>query len=233
MSVRLLSLPGVYRPGSDSWLLAGEVSEQVRPGERVLDVFTGSGVQAVTAALAGAAEVWAIDVARAAMLSVAVNSRLNGVRIRALRGSLLEPVAGERFDLIVANPPFVPSAGGQRLARGAARAWEGGVDGRRFLDPFLRGLPAHVAPGGRVLMVQSSTSDVAATLAALDSGGLDAEILVARTEPLGPVTAQRARALEDRGLLEKDQRTEETIVIAASARISAPDDVPVSILASI
>lgn len=210
----------MYRPGSDSLLLAAEVAVRVRPADRVLDVFTGSGIQAITAAVGGAAEVLAIDVSRAAMLSVVVNSRLNGVNVRPLRGELFQPVAGRRFDLILANPPFVPSAAEPGRVRGAARAWEGGADGRRLLDPFLRELPDHLAPGGRVLIVHSSTSDVTATLATLDSAGLRAEIAAARSEPLGPITAPRADALEARGLLEQGQRTEDTVVISATAPIS-------------
>lgn len=230
--MRLLRVPGVYRPGSDSRLLAAEVAIRVRPTDRVLDVFSGSGVQAITAAMAGAREVWAIDVARRASLSIALNARLNGVRVRASRGDLFEPVRGERFDLIVANPPFVPSGRGDGPVRGAARAWEAGFDGRLFLDPFLHGLPNHIAAGGRVLLVQSSTSDVPLTVAALTSAGLDAEVLRARREPLGPITSRRADALEGRGLLGEQQRTEEMVVIGATARIAAPTPplVPVAAL---
>jgi SAM-dependent methyltransferase len=86
-------------------------SRSGRPGARVLDVCTGSGVVALGAALGGAAEVTAVDVSRRAVLTVRLNAALNGVGVGALRGSLFAPVAGRRFDLISSNPPYLPTAG--------------------------------------------------------------------------------------------------------------------------
>lgn len=215
-TVALLELPGVYGPRPDSLLLAGLIPAHVREGDRVLDVFTGCGVLAVTAAAAGAGAVSAVDVSRRAMLSVAINSRLNGVTVRAQRGSMFDPVLGQRFDLIVANPPYVPSATDDVTARGAARAWEAGPDGRRFLDPFLERLPDHLGPTGRVLLVQSSICDTERTVTALSSAGIDADIVACQEAPLGPITAPRAQALEQRGLLRRGQRTEETVVICGT-----------------
>lgn len=218
--MRLLRVPGVYGPGSDSRLLAAAIPGQVRPTDRVLDVFTGSGVQAVTAARAGAAEVLAVDVSRRAMLSVALNSRLNGVRIEARRGCMFEPVVGMRFDLILANPPFVPGEEGDAGPRGDSRAWEAGPDGRKFLDPFLLEVSGYLTPGGRVLLVQSSISDTDRTIEALSEAGMTASVVSRQEHPLGPVTAPRAEALEARGVLRPGQRTEETVVIHGA--IAAP-----------
>src|SRR5688572_13439490 len=128
--MRLLTVPGVFRPRSDSWMLARRLAHHVRPGDEVLDPFTGSGVLAVAAARLGG-RVTAVDVSRRAVLCARLNARLNGVRIDAVRGDMSEPVAGRRFDLIVANPPYLPSADASP-PRGAARAWEGGPDGRRL-----------------------------------------------------------------------------------------------------
>lgn len=211
--MRLLEVPGVYGPGSDSRLLTAAIPEQVRPTDRVLDVFTGSGVQAVTAAMAGAAEVLAVDVSRRAMLSVALNSRLNRVRVEARRGHMFEPVAGMRFDLILANPPFVPGEEEDADPRGDSRAWEAGPDGRKFLDPFLAEVSGYLEPGGRVLLVQSSISDTDRTLEAFAEAGMTASVASRWEHPLGPVTAPRAEALEARGVLRPGQRTEETVVI--------------------
>lgn len=222
--MRLLRIPGVYGPGRDSELLAGVIRDHVRPGDRVLDVFTGSGVQAIAAAQAGAGEVHAIDVARRAVAGVRINARLNGVDVKALRGSMFEPVAGRSFDLIVANPPFVPAAEDYGPVVGAARAWEAGHDGRRLLDPFLAEAPAHLAPGGTLLVVHSSLCDELRTLAVLEAAGLDPEVLVSETAPLGPITAPRAEALERRGLLAPGERTETTFVIRGTAPVAAAVD---------
>src|SRR5215211_565792 len=132
--MRLMTLPGVFRPRPDSWMLARRVADTVRPGMSVLDVCTGSGVLAVAAARAGAGAVTAVDVSRRAVATVRINARLNGVRVRALRGDLFAPVAGERFDVIVSNPPYLPSEDDQLPRHGPQRAWEGGTDGRLLLD---------------------------------------------------------------------------------------------------
>ena len=99
--MRLLTLPGVFRPRPDSWMLADVL---LPPDARVLDVCTGSGLLAVTAALCGA-RATGVDVSRRAVLCAALNARINGVRVRGLRGDLFAPVEGECFDAIVANPP--------------------------------------------------------------------------------------------------------------------------------
>ena len=216
MGMRLIRIPGVYGPGRDSELLAAAIAREVEPEDRVLDVFTGSGVQAVTAARAGAKEVVAVDVSPRAALAARLNARLNGVGVRVLRGDMLEPVTGERFDLVVANPPFVPSVG-RELPRGPALAWEGGTDGRRLLDPTIRGLRSVLGAGDRVLIVHSALCDVGRTIAMLGAVGIEAGVVERECAPLGPITAPRAAELERRGLLAPGERTEETVVVRGVA----------------
>ena len=211
-----MRLPGVFEPPSDAWLLVRVMRERgLARGARVLDVFTGSGVLAVAAAQADARSVTAVDVSRRAVVCAAFNGRLNGTRVRALRGDLFEPVAGERFDLITANPPYVP--GDELPARGAARAWEGGPDGRALVDRLAGEAAAHLTPGGTLLMVVSSLTGEDETLAALRAGGLEPEILARERGPLGPLVSARAELLERRGLLAPGEREEDVLVIAARA----------------
>ncbi len=74
-----------------------------------LDLCTGSGILAIAAARSGCATVTAVDTSRWAVLVAALNGALNGVRIDSRRGDLYEPLRGRRFDLIVSNPPYVPT----------------------------------------------------------------------------------------------------------------------------
>lgn len=216
--MRLVTLPGVFRPPSDSWLVVDTLREHdLARGRSVLDVFTGSGVLAVAAALGGAREVTAIDLSRRAVLTTRLNARLNGVRVEALRGDIFRPVDGRRFDLIVANPPYVPSESDEVPARGAARAWEAGRDGRALLNRFCPAVAAHLSDGGRVLIVQSSLSGERETLAALAQAGLQAEVFVRRRGGLGPIVAARAESLEARGLLAPGEREEDVLVIQGRA----------------
>src|SRR3954467_3245724 len=130
VAMRVMTLPGVFRPRSDSWMLARHVCAQLRPGARVLDLCTGSGAIAVAAAGCGAGDVTAIDVSRRSVATVRINARLNGVRVRAERGDLFAPVAGERFDAIASNPPSPPAADEALPTRRPARALHAG-HGRR------------------------------------------------------------------------------------------------------
>jgi len=216
--VRLVSLPGVFRPPSDSWLLAETVRDGgLARGASVLDVFTGSGVLAIAAAQAGASDVTAVDISRRAVLTARLNARLNGVRVRAVRGDVFEPVAGRRLDLILANPPYVPGESDVLPARGAARAWEAGRDGRALLDRFCPAVGVHLSPGGRVLVVQSSLSGERETLDALTASGLEAEVLVRRRGGFGPIVSARAAQLEESGVLAPGEREEDVLVIEGRA----------------
>jgi release factor glutamine methyltransferase len=206
--VRVVTLPGVFAPISDSWLLARTVAAEVRPGARVLDVCTGSGVVGVSAALAGA-DVTSVDVSRRAVACARLNARLNGTRLRARRGDLLAPVAGERFDVIASNPPYVPAAEDALPTRGPARAWDAGRDGRAVLDRLLAEAPPLLAPGGVLLLVQSDLIGEEQTLARLRDAGLDADVAAREPGPLGPLMRER-RA---RGLLDAGIDREEVLVV--------------------
>jgi SAM-dependent methyltransferase len=112
------------------------------PVGRALDIGTGCGVQALH--LAGHAEqVTATDVSPRALRMAATSAALSGQAWDLRRGSLLEPVAGERFDLVVANPPFVVSSGADGYDYR-----DSGLAGDGVSEALVRQLPAVLAPGG-------------------------------------------------------------------------------------
>ncbi len=207
--MRLVRFPGVFAPISDSWMLAAELRRAAPAGRSVLDLCTGSGVLAVTAAVEGATPVAAVDVSRLALLSVRMNAAVNAVRVEARRGDLFAAVPGRRFDLIVSNPPYVPGPGLPQ--RGLARAWEGGPDGRAFIDRICAGAAVHLTPAGAVLLVHSTLCGEQATLDALQAGGLDAEVVFRHRGGLGPRMRERAEWLQERGVLREEQ--DEVLII--------------------
>ncbi|PUA82823.1 DUF7059 domain-containing protein [Nocardioides currus] len=110
---------------------------------RALDLGTGCGVQALHLAT-HAADVVATDVNRRALWMTRFNAALNGVEVDVRDGSFFEPVAGERFDLIATNPPFVISpATGERLVYR-----DSGLPGDRVVEDIVRAAPAHLVDGG-------------------------------------------------------------------------------------
>jgi release factor glutamine methyltransferase len=211
--MRIMTLPGVFTPLSDSWMLARALCRSLRPGQRVLDVCTGSGAIAVAAARCGAGPVTAIDVSRRSVLTVRINARLNGVHVRALRGDLFAPVAGERFDWIVSNPPYMPAADDDLPTRGPRRALDAGTDGRVLLDRICADAAAHLAPGGAVMLVQNDLIGVEPTVAALERTGLRVDVVERHHGPLGPVLTARAPMLEARGMLKPGVREEDVVVV--------------------
>ena len=214
--MRMLVLPGVLRPPSDAKLLVSVMRERgSAAGASTLDVFTGSGVLGISAALQGASSVTAIDISRRAVLNARINARLNGVRVRARRGDLFSAVESERFDLVLANPPYLPGADDALPSGGAERAWEGGASGRLLVDRFCAGVADHMAPGARLLMVHSSLCGETATLDALQAAGLEAEVMARQRGPLGPIATARAGLLEQRGLLQPGEREEDMLVCGA------------------
>ncbi len=210
-------MPGVFRPISDSRLLADCLRRELSPGARVADICTGSGVLAVTAALHGAGAVSATDCSRRAVWSARLNARLNGVVVGAVRGDLLKPMGGRQFDLIVSNPPYVPAENDDLPSRGAARAWDAGRNGRALIDRLCDEAPAHLRPGGTLLLVHSSVCDERSTLKRLQSHGLATQVVARRRGVFGPILAARAPALQERDLLPPGE-VEEIVVIRARRR---------------
>ncbi|GGT93960.1 HemK2/MTQ2 family protein methyltransferase [Streptomyces lateritius] len=214
--MRVIKPPGVYAPQGDTKLLMEILdAEDLRPGARALDLCTGTGILAIAAARRGM-DATAVDVSRRAVATAWLNARLHARRVRLLRGDLSEPVAGERFDLVTANPPYVPAEDPDLPARGARRAWDAGLDGRLLIDRICRQAPQLLNPDGVLLLVQSSLSGTDASLEALHRSGLNAEVVRRRSQPFGPVMSARARWFEQRGLVPSGRRTEELVVIRAT-----------------
>jgi len=125
---------------------------------RCLDLGTGSGVIAVCLArYLPRAAVTAVDVSSAALELARANATLNEVadRIEFIESDWFVSLAG-RFDLVVSNPPYVPSGAVDELAvevRGHEPrvALDGGEDGTQAIGAILSSLPEHLSPGGCVL----------------------------------------------------------------------------------
>ena len=146
--------PAVLVPRPETELLVDRARE-LRPA-RILDVGTGSGCIAVACAVRlPEAEVTATDLSAPALEIARENARRHGVaeRVRFLEGDLFAPVAGERFDLVVSNPPYVADGDAAAVARhepgSALFAEPRGLD---VIARLLAAAPEHLAPGGTLLL---------------------------------------------------------------------------------
>ncbi|HET9254539.1 MAG TPA: HemK2/MTQ2 family protein methyltransferase [Pseudonocardiaceae bacterium] len=212
----LLKPPGVYRPQADTWLLAQALRDAAIPlGARVLDLCTGTGALAVVAARAGAGHVMAVDISLRAAWTARFNTMVRGLPVQVQCGDALRCLAGRRFDVVLANPPYVPCEEKDLNGRGAARAWDAAWNGRALLDPLCAHAPAMLSRGGMLLIVHSEICGIMATLNRLRGGGLKAAVVARKVVAFGPIMRQRISLLERQGLIRTGQRHEELVVIRA------------------
>jgi len=157
---RLTVRPTVFHPRYfiTSEFFASFIGRLDLNGKRVVDVGTGSGILALAAARAGAANVMAVDVNPNAALTTAENARANGLgdRVTAVCSNLLSALGpGSSFDVILSNPPFFP--GEPRDI--ADRSWHACAD-YRDIAPLFDQARERLAPGGRLYILVSSDCDL-------------------------------------------------------------------------
>jgi len=149
--------PAVLIPRPETELLVdlGKAALKGLAAPRILDLGTGSGCVAVTLALeVPQAEVTAIDIAAAALDVARGNADFLGARVRFLHSDWFAVLGRERFDLIVANPPYI-AAGDPHLAQGDLRfepetALHCGADGLDAIRGIIAAAAQHLRRGGRL-----------------------------------------------------------------------------------
>ena len=135
--------------GATLTLLGMTVREQV---DSALDLGCGCGIQALYLAT-HASRVVATDVSARACALTQFNAALNETTIDVREGSLFEPVAGETFDLIVSNPPFVITPDSVRGTAGLLEYRDGGMDRDNLIAVVLRDAPLCLNVGGTLQML--------------------------------------------------------------------------------
>lgn len=183
--------PDVLIPRHDTELLVSEAVARRPEALSVLDIGTGSGCIAVSLQqrLSGAT-VTATDISEAALAVAVRNAEKHDARIEFLHGSLFAPVAGRRFDLIVSNPPYIPTADISALDREVRdfdprTALDGGVDGLHIYRSLVPAAARHLNPGGWLLVeigigqakdivpLFRQTGSFCEPIVAVDSGGIE------------------------------------------------------------
>ena len=153
----------VYEPAEDSFLFAKNL--EVEPGERVLDIGTGSGILAILAATS-AESVVGVDINPHAIRYAKKNARINNLqdKISFVQGDLfgwLNPKT--LFDVILFNAPYLPVENCSQNSW-IERAWSGGSVGRQVIDRFVSEASNHLKPTGQVLLTQSTLASVSETV---------------------------------------------------------------------
>jgi release factor glutamine methyltransferase len=169
-SLELEVSPAVLIPRPDTECVVDECLRLARgiAEPDVLDVGTGSGCLAVAVARRHAgARVTAVDLNPEALAVAARNAARHGVaeRVRFVAGDVYGPLAaGERFDFILSNPPYIRRGDIAGLPPGVRDyephlALDGGEDGYAVFDRLVAGAPAHLKPGGYLIVEIGSAQE--------------------------------------------------------------------------
>jgi release factor glutamine methyltransferase len=213
--------PGVYAPQHDSHLLIEAMYRTTAvAGRSVVDLCTGSGVVAIAAAQSQASPVSAWDISPRAIRCTRDNAADAEVCVDARVGRLHHAVRLGPYDVVLCNPPCVPTPpwhDDQDIPADAnpTSAWDAGADGRLVLDQLCERAVDLMAGGGTMLLVQSEFAGIEQTVRSLRSSGLATSIAASRRIPFGPVLTARADWLRHIGALSGDRREEELVVIRA------------------
>lgn len=211
----------VYQPQSDSFLLVDTMRRTgLIPGRRVLDLCTGTGFIAINAAEMGCASVTAFDICPHAVGYTRGNAANAGVEVDVRQGSWANALDYGPFDVVVSNPPYVPTPAVDDTdaipsTAGPSWAWNAGLDGRLVLDPLCASASKLLSDRGSLLLVHSGLAGTRQTLDALRATGLDAYVVARKFIPFGPVLTARAEWLEETGQIAPGCREEELVVIRA------------------
>lgn len=182
--------PSALIPRHDTETLLQEALRVTPQAATALDIGTGSGCVAIALAkkLPGAAVV-SVDISATALELATQNAALNAVQVDFRRGSLFEPVKGERFDLIVSNPPYIPTADLAGLEPEVRDyepgiALDGGPDGLDFYRLITAAAPDYLTPEGWLLVEigigqgeqvkeMFASAGISAIFTANDPGGIE------------------------------------------------------------
>jgi len=174
-----LAMEEVYEPREDSYLLQECIPQNLK-GKKILDMGTGSGILAITAAKNGG-DVTAVDISPEALKAAEKNAKRQNVKIKFILSDLFENIA-EKYDLIIFNPPYVPENEFDEKV-GTSRIYSGGKSGREVLERFIKDVKRFLSENGEILIVISSLTGEKETFELFRKASFEARIVVREKVP--------------------------------------------------
>lgn len=162
----------VYDPAEDSYLLADAAVNYAQTGMRVLEIGTGTGfVSSVLLANANV-ELTATDINPHAA-KCAKSNGIEVIRTDMFNGLKAEPC----FDMIIFNPPYLPTSDDEKVPGWLNYAFDGGSDGRAAVERFLDEVCEYLVSDGVILLLVSSLTGIEYVSSRMDALGFDVEIV--------------------------------------------------------
>ena len=165
----------VYIPAEDTFLLAENL--EIKESNTVLEIGTGTGTVALFASKLTNNQITVTDINFDALELARVNFEKNNIEnIELIFGNLFDELENRKFDVILFNTPYLPNDNDDVIDDNLNYAFDGGIDGRKIIDPFLYEVKNHLNKGGLVQLIQSSLSDISKTFEILSKEGFMCEI---------------------------------------------------------
>jgi release factor glutamine methyltransferase len=163
--VKLGDADYIYESAEDSFLLADAALKEAEPGIHILEIGTGSGfVSAVL--LANLKDIHLLA------------TEINPHAARCAKANGIKPEKPEkRFDLILFNPPYLPTSKDEKVPGWLNYAFDGGISGRETLDMFLDEVKDYLKPGGKILVLISSITGLEAVKEKMKGMGFKVDIV--------------------------------------------------------
>ncbi|AEH07132.1 HemK2/MTQ2 family protein methyltransferase [Methanothermococcus okinawensis] len=193
----------VYEPAEDSELLLDNLVNV--KNKTVLDVGTGTGIQAINAIKKGAKIVIGVDVNPYSIEIAKENALLNKLELNRNifffksdlfknMDEIMDKLNIKKFDVILFNAPYLPTSEEEKLEKYLNYAFDGGIDGRQVLDRFIHKVSHYLEENGIIQIVQSSLTGEEKTLTLLKKHGFEAKKTASMKFPyeeLQIITAKR------------------------------------------
>ncbi len=162
----------VYEPGEDSCLLADTALELIRDGMCILEIGTGTGFVSAVIEANKNIELIATDINPFAARCASSNG-INIIRTDMFKGIK----SNNQFDIIIFNPPYLPTSDDEKVPGWLNYAFDGGVDGRKYIEPFMDQVTDYLKPHGTILLLISSLTGIEEVMGEMARHKIESEVI--------------------------------------------------------
>ncbi|WP_407355964.1 HemK2/MTQ2 family protein methyltransferase [Methanolobus sp. WCC5] len=165
----------VYEPAEDSFLLADSALGIIMDDMNVLEIGTGSGFVSAVLQANRKITLLATDISPFA----ASCARSNGIEV--IRTDMFKGIKNKRqFDIVIFNPPYLPTTEEEKVPGWLNYAFDGGIDGRREIDPFMEEVAGYLKPEGFILLLVSSLTGIDEVRTKIEKRGFITQVIASK-----------------------------------------------------